>query len=287
MATKEYKEISLPFRLIQSKQDIDDGAITIEAKGVVDGKTHYFLACFMSLNQESDYIEMRELLSNVSNKEVHLTLIFKKSQLKDFKLDTENLAEIMGDERFKNMELLLRGINETPQEDNPKEMLQRKTEEREEKPKKRKHKRNEFTVYSKGVIPGIMVWITFFLIIFIPFIWLYFIDKRSIGVAFFVSIIFMIITGGYSLFGLCTFCNKCYIKDKQIKIRKWYGTSRSCSVENIDKVVFERVDNRLWHATIWIKKFHIAYNDAMENYGALKDFLCENVDESRIEIIEK
>ncbi|MCR5738163.1 MAG: hypothetical protein K6G64_11020 [Eubacterium sp.] len=75
-------------------------------------------------------------------------------------------------------------------------------------------------------------------------------DKRPIGVAFFVSIIFMIITGGYSLFGLCTFCNKCYIKDKRIKIRKWYGRLRSCSAENIDKIVFERVDNRIWNATI-------------------------------------
>ncbi|MCR5738161.1 MAG: hypothetical protein K6G64_11010 [Eubacterium sp.] len=287
MATKEYKEISFPFRLIQSKQDIDDSAITIEAKGIVDGKTHYFLACFMSLNQESDYMEMRELLSNVSDKEVHLTLIFKKSQLKDFKLDTVNLAEIMGDERFKNMELLLRGINETPQEDNPKEMLQRKTEERKEKPKKRKHKRNEFTVYSKGLVPGIMVWITFFLMIFISFIWLYIIDRRSIGVAFFCSIIFMIITGGYSLFCICTFCNKCYIKDRRIKMRKWYGRSKSFSPENIDKVVFERMDKKIWKATIWTKKYHIAYNDQMENFDALKDFLCENVDESRIEIIEK
>ena len=276
--------------MIQSKQDIDDGAITIEAKGVVDGKTHYFLACFMSLNQESDYMEMRELLRNVSDKEVHLTLIFKKNQLKDFKLDIENLAEIMGDERFKNMELLLRGINETPQEDEPEEMLQSKKEKKEEKTKKRKSTkktRNEFAVYSKGLVPGIMVWITFFLMLFISFIWLYIIDRESIGVAFFGSIIFMIITGGYSLFCICTFCNKCYIKDKRIKMRKWYGRSKSFSPENIDKVVFERMDKKIWKATIWTKKYHIAYNDQMENFDALKDFLCENVDESRIEIIEK
>ncbi len=81
MATKEYKEISLPFRLIQSKQDIDDGAITIEAKGIVDGKTHYFLACFMSLNQESDSIDISLLNDFTLLQRIKENVLYKPLQL--------------------------------------------------------------------------------------------------------------------------------------------------------------------------------------------------------------
>lgn len=55
----------------------------------------------------------------------------------------------------------------------------------------------------------------------------------------------MIFFGGIALFQYIAFAPKLYVYGNKIVIKKWYGLRRKYYVQDIDKVIFEKVKGRL------------------------------------------
>lgn len=112
-----YKTVDMPFFLIESGEDFEAGIISIEAAGVVDNKLMYFYASFSlkkpSLYDDGSYENILENLKSIQGREISVVLKYRKARLKNFKIDTESLAQICGDDRLEMLELLGWGINDS------------------------------------------------------------------------------------------------------------------------------------------------------------------------------
>lgn len=111
----EIKEIMLPFRSVQLKEDEEAGIIGIEAYGNVLNETKYCYACYelkdKNMYNNGEYEQLIELLKNNGNKLVKVKFKIKNDKAKNFTIDISSLVEIYNDERFNNLELLGWGLN--------------------------------------------------------------------------------------------------------------------------------------------------------------------------------
>lgn len=111
-----YKTVDMPFFLIESREDFEAGIISIEAAGVVDNATKYFYAAFSlkkaSLYDDGSYESILENVKAAQGMEISVVLKYRKARLKSFKIDTESLAQICGDDRLEMLELLGWGIHD-------------------------------------------------------------------------------------------------------------------------------------------------------------------------------
>lgn len=109
----EYKEIFLPFRLVED----EDGLVSIEAYGEIMGEMKYCLITFCvktkcyEMYDNGDYDQMVGKLKNSQGTFVKVKLIIKKKKL-DFTIEPSSLAEAMNDERFNALEWVGRGLND-------------------------------------------------------------------------------------------------------------------------------------------------------------------------------
>ncbi len=115
----EHRKIELPFYYIREEEDIKAGAISIEAWGIIDGKTKYFYV-LMELSDSvmynnGDYEEMLKILEENVDRRVVLDLKYKKGKLKDFRIDKESLVRNLNDSRFGKIDILGWGINDKSQ----------------------------------------------------------------------------------------------------------------------------------------------------------------------------
>ena len=65
--------------------------------------------------------------------------------------------------------------------------------------------------------------------------------KKPVNVSIIASIFFMIFFGGIALFQYIAFAPKLYVYGNKIVIKKWYGLRRKYYVQDIDKVIFEKM----------------------------------------------
>lgn len=111
-----YDDIMLPFIFIDMPGDAEAGIIGIEAYGNIGGKIKYCYSCYGLKNSEmyrnGDYERITGMLKNSDGKTVKVTIKSKKGVPKDFKLDTNSLAEAYNDERFKSLVLLGWGLDD-------------------------------------------------------------------------------------------------------------------------------------------------------------------------------
>ena len=98
---------------------------------------------------------------------------------------------------------------------------------------------------------------------------------------FFDMTIFLIIFG--------IFVYKITVYNDQIVIRKWYGRRVKVNFDDITKVVFATLSGKPVDATrIHIykgKKKVLSLDPVMENYDKMKNYLLENIDETKIDTI--
>lgn len=106
----EYKDVTMPFKYVESKEDIEGGCISIVAFGNVLGQMKYCYASYClkekAMYNNGDYEQIINLLkNNNNNKEVKVKIIIKNDKAKDFKIDLASLADIYNDERFNKLDL--------------------------------------------------------------------------------------------------------------------------------------------------------------------------------------
>lgn len=107
----EYKEKMLPFACDINPEDLQAGILSIEACGTVLPENKYFYA---SYEVDVKYIdELANLLKDSYGKEVKIICKIKKEKIKSFKIDLDSLAQVYNDDRFKNLELVGWGINDS------------------------------------------------------------------------------------------------------------------------------------------------------------------------------
>ena len=98
---------------------------------------------------------------------------------------------------------------------------------------------------------------------------------------FFDMTIFLIIFG--------IFVYKITVYNDQIVIRKWYGRRVKVNFDDITKVVFATLSGKPVDATrIHIykgKKKVLSLDPVMENYDKMKNYLLDDIDETKIDII--
>ena len=98
---------------------------------------------------------------------------------------------------------------------------------------------------------------------------------------FFDMTIFLIIFG--------IFVYKITVYNDQIVIRKWYGRRVKVNFDDITKVVFVTLSGKPVDATrIHIykgKKKVLSLDPVMENYDKMKNYLLEQIDETKIDTI--
>ncbi|MBQ8296172.1 MAG: hypothetical protein IJX77_00135 [Ruminococcus sp.] len=103
-----YKEVSLPFihdcYSEEYAEYLEAGCIDIEAYGIIDGEQKYLYSSHFLKNphmyDNGDYEQMIERLKDTAGKQVTVRLKYKGSRLVGFKILPESLAEVLGDERF-------------------------------------------------------------------------------------------------------------------------------------------------------------------------------------------
>ena len=103
-----YKEVSLPFIHDcygeEYAEYLEAGCIDIEAYGIIDGEQKYLYASHFLKNplmyDNGDYEQMIERLKDTCGKQVTVRLKYKGDRLVGFKILPERLAEVLGDERF-------------------------------------------------------------------------------------------------------------------------------------------------------------------------------------------
>ena len=101
----EYKEVVFPFLYSFNEGDYDGGILTIEAHGEILGEYKYCSACFLVKSKYLDqYDEMSDLLINDPQKLVKVVFRIKDGRVKDFKIDSNSLADAYKDDRFRAME---------------------------------------------------------------------------------------------------------------------------------------------------------------------------------------
>ncbi len=107
----EYKEKMLPFVCDINSEDLYAGILSIEARGVILSENKYFYA---SYEVDVKYIdELANLLKDSYGKEIKIIFKIKKEKIKSFKIDLDSLARTYNDNRFKELELIGWGINDS------------------------------------------------------------------------------------------------------------------------------------------------------------------------------
>lgn len=107
----EYKEKMLPFVYDSNTEDLYAGILGIEAYGNILSENKYFYA---SYEVDVEFIdELATLLKDSYGKEIKFIFKIKKGKIKAFKIDLDSLAKVYNDDRFKKLELLGWGVNDS------------------------------------------------------------------------------------------------------------------------------------------------------------------------------
>jgi hypothetical protein len=150
-----------------------------------------------------------------------------------------------------------------------------------------KKRKIDIKVYNDKSIIRLMI---FFLIIFIVLVTsninLYIINKNKIGIAFIVSVALIILFGAITLFFYYIVSEKMYvIQDKMIS-KIWFGFKRKFTVDEIDKVIFEKGyedgKSKIITIEIFVKTFHRKYIESQNDFDKLVNYLIANVDKEKI-----
>lgn len=150
-----------------------------------------------------------------------------------------------------------------------------------------KRRKKDIKVYNDRSIIRLMI---FFLIFFIVFVVsdinFYIIEKNKIGMMFILSIVPNILFGAITLFFYYIVAEKLYvIQDKMIS-KKWFGIRRKFTVDEIDKVIFEKGyengKSKIITIKIFARTFHRKYLECQNDFDKLVDYLIANVGKEKI-----
>lgn len=148
------------------------------------------------------------------------------------------------------------------------------------------HKKKKYDIYVHNKLTDYALSI-FFGIVFFPMlisnIKMYVFDGKSIGFHFGVSLVLLLCFGFLMAGSYAIMAGKAYIKGDVIKIKKWYGRTKTCDVKNIDKIILGREDKKIDSVTICIGELKILFLDYMVGFDEMLNYLCNNVDESKFE----
>lgn len=107
-------ELILPFKYLDSEEDRDALMITIIISDKILGKDKVCTVCYSIRMADVDSFE--ELINIIreksKDKKVKVHFKVKKEDIKSFKIDLNSLASVLGDERFKRLELLGVGVKD-------------------------------------------------------------------------------------------------------------------------------------------------------------------------------
>ena len=142
--------------------------------------------------------------------------------------------------------------------------------------------KSEIRVFSKGYLALVAFFLFGFIVFLGSFIYLYFIVKRTVGIHTLVSIIFIVVFGGLTLFTYSMFGAKVYICGERIIAKKWYGKKTTFFVGDIEEVIFEKSEGKIDTVSIKVKKFRDKYIDEKENFEKMINYLLEKVDREKI-----
>ena len=111
-------ELILPFKYLDDEEDRDALMITLIVSGKILGKDKVCTACYSIKTSDVDaFDELVNIIKEKSkDKKIKINFKVKKECIKSFKIDLDSLASVLGDERFKRLELLGSGIKD---EDKP------------------------------------------------------------------------------------------------------------------------------------------------------------------------
>ena len=123
------------------------------------------------------------------------------------------------------------------------------------------HKKKKYDIYVHNKLTDYALSI-FFGIVFFPMfisnIKMYVFDGKSIGFHFCVSLVLLLCFG-------------------------FLMTGKTCNVKNIDKIILGGEDKKVDSVTIYIGELKILFLDYMVGFDEMLNYLCNNVDESKIE----
>lgn len=145
-----------------------------------------------------------------------------------------------------------------------------------------KKNKSDIYVFSEGYFALVAFFLFVFMVILGSFIDLYFIEKKTVGIAWAVSIVLIVVFGGLALFTYSMFGSKVYICGEKIVAKKWYGKKTTFYVKDIDEVIFEKSEGKIATVTIIVNKFRDKYIDEKENFEKLTNYLLENVDRGKV-----
>lgn len=145
-------------------------------------------------------------------------------------------------------------------------------------------RRNKYDikVYTRYYMRLVILFFIFFIIMLISTINLYVIEKKTIDISILLSIFFIIAFGGIALYLYSAFASKLYVYGENIVIKKWYGLRKKYSVQDINKVIFEKSEGKIVSIQIISDITNDKYFDVKENFNELKKYLLMNVDKEKL-----
>ncbi len=123
------------------------------------------------------------------------------------------------------------------------------------------------------------------------FIWadygMYVVEGKPLGLAFVLSVIFIIASFGLFLLFYCLFSSRMTIDGENIFILKWNILAKRFQVQDITKLVLETRDGENFAITIYVDNFKCKFTDIEKGYKQMRTYLLKCVSPSKCEYIDR